>query len=175
MRRKPAGKRNAPPGCLTTELCRAVKLNKNMNKPYIKACPFCGEEWCSTRNAGNNGVLRQVYCRDADCGARGPARPSEDHAICAWNNRAGDRQPVTPETVGVKALASATGSGAGVESGDITVICERCGGQGWYPWFDGLGRETHQEQCESCYGTGRVEKAKPQPNAGADLQPRRKE
>lgn len=53
----------------------------------VLACPFCGETWCSIRNAGNNGVLRQVYCRDVDCGARGPARPSEDHAIAAWNNR----------------------------------------------------------------------------------------
>ncbi len=57
------------------------------------------------------------------------------------------------------------GSAAGVESGDNTVTCERCGGQGWYPAFDGHGNETHQEQCEACYGTGRVEKAKPQPNA----------
>lgn len=53
----------------------------------LLACPFCGETWCSVRNAGNNGVLRQVYCRDVDCGARGPARPSEQHAIVAWNNR----------------------------------------------------------------------------------------
>ena len=50
-------------------------------------CPFCGNEWCSLRSAGSRGVFRQVYCRDADCGARGPERPSEDHAIAAWNNR----------------------------------------------------------------------------------------
>ena len=78
-----------------------------MENPKIKACPFCGETWCSLRNAGNNGVLRQVYCRDVDCGVRGPARPSEDHAIAAWNNRAGDRQPMTPESNSVKALVSA--------------------------------------------------------------------
>lgn len=55
----------------------------------LLACPFCGNKWCSIRNAGAKGVLRQVYCRDVDCGARGPARPSEDHAIAAWNNRPG--------------------------------------------------------------------------------------
>jgi hypothetical protein len=27
---------------LTDKLCRAVKLNKNMDNPEIKACPFCG-------------------------------------------------------------------------------------------------------------------------------------
>lgn len=51
------------------------------------SCPFCGNDWCSIRNAGNKGVLRQVYCRDVDCGARGPERPSDYHAIAAWNNR----------------------------------------------------------------------------------------
>ncbi len=61
-------------------------------------------------------------------------------------------------------FAPVIGSDAGVESGDNTVTCERCGGQGWYPAFDGHGNEIHQEQCEACYGTGRVEQAKPQPN-----------
>lgn len=56
------------------------------------------------------------------------------------------------------------GCAAGVESGDSTETCEQCGGQGWYPWFDGHGNETHQEQCEACYGTGRVDKRQPQHN-----------
>lgn len=84
-----------------------------MNTQKIQACPFCGEQWCSLRNAGNNGVMRQVYCRDADCGARGPIRPSEDHAIAAWNNRAGGHQPAThAEADGVVPFASASGCAA---------------------------------------------------------------
>ncbi len=57
----------------------------------IEACPFCGEALCSIRNVGKDEVFRQVYCRDVDCGARGPSRPSEQHAIVAWNNRAIDK------------------------------------------------------------------------------------
>ena len=51
-----------------------------------------------------------------------------------------------------------------LEETEPTVPCERCGGQGWYPQFDHHGRETHQDQCEACHGTGRVEKVKPLPN-----------
>jgi|GEM_PF-213717 len=43
------------------------------------------------------------------------------------------------------------------------TTCEQCGGVGFYPRFDGDGRETHQEQCEFCYGTGRVKKPAPAP------------
>ena len=86
-----------------------------MLEPKAKACPFCGNEWASLRNAGNNGVLRQVYCREVDCGARGPIRPSDDHAVAAWNNRAGDRQPTASKPEEIKALASATCSAAGVK------------------------------------------------------------
>lgn len=46
------------------------------------------------------------------------------------------------------------------------IVCEQCGGQGWYPRFDGHGNETHQEQCEACYGTGRVEKVEPPKGEG---------
>ena len=41
-------------------------------------------------------------------------------------------------------------------------LCGRCGGQGWYPWFDGNGVETHQQPCEKCRGTGH-----PQPDPTA--------
>ena len=61
-------------------------------------------------------------------------------------------------------LAPATCSGAVVESEDNTVICERCNGNGWTVGRNEYEWETFQEQCETCYGTGRIEKAKPQPN-----------
>ena len=61
-------------------------------------------------------------------------------------------------------LAAARGSDAGVES-ETTTTCETCGGYGWHPNFDGHGTEIGTPQCETCDGTGRVEKAKPQPNA----------
>ena len=45
-------------------------------------------------------------------------------------------------------------------------LCGRCGGQGWYPWFDGNGVETHQQPCEKCRGTGHPQ---PDPTALRDL------
>lgn len=51
-----------------------------------------------------------------------------------------------------------------VESEDNTVICERCNGYGWTVGRNEHEWETFQEQCETCYGAGGVEKAKPQPN-----------
>ena len=159
----PAKGRSDSSSRITTELCHAVKLNKNMEMEQMVACPRCGSD-AETVKLYDNSEITTAQCSNENCGHPSAVGLNKAMACKAWNIRAGGRKPTVLETGGVKALASATGSGAGVESGDITVICERCGGQGWYPWFDGLGRETHQEQCEACYGTGRVEKAKPQPN-----------
>ena len=52
------------------------------------------------------------------------------------------------------------GSAAAHESG---TPCERCGGQGWYPWYDSHEHEI-QTQCEMCNGTGRIEERQPPPN-----------
>jgi DnaJ-class molecular chaperone len=60
------------------------------------------------------------------------------------------------------------GCAAGVESGDNTEPCERCNGNGWTVGRNDYEWETFQEQCEACYGTGRVEKAKPQHNAAGE-------
>lgn len=62
-------------------------------------------------------------------------------------------------------LAAPTLLSCGVESEDST--CERCGGQGWYPWYDSHEHEI-QQPCEACNGTGRVAKRQPQDNAAGE-------
>ena len=85
------------------ELCHAVKFQSDMQMPKIKACPFCDSE-----NAAPDEHNFRVVC--PTCGAAGPDfNTSRRSAILEWNVRAGDRQPVAPETERVKALASATG------------------------------------------------------------------
>lgn len=56
-------------------------------------------------------------------------------------------------------LAAPHGSAAEVES----EVCPECDGQGWWGCHNQISQHI-QIQCETCYGTGRVEKAKPQPN-----------
>lgn len=57
-----------------------------MNKPL--PCPFCGNEHISLRFIDSKQIMRVAYCRDVDCGARGPARLDDEWAMTAWNNRA---------------------------------------------------------------------------------------
>lgn len=81
-----------------------------MNNPEIKACPFCGGEaklMLTTSDATIDHRHTVVCARP--CGGSGQVATSPALAIEAWNNRAGDRQTTTPESTGVKALASASG------------------------------------------------------------------
>ena len=57
------------------------------------------------------------------------------------------------------ALDVPAGSVADQESG---MLCEQCGGQGWY--MDGPPEDPQQRQCENCYGTGRTEERQPPQN-----------
>ena len=104
---------------LTTELCRAVKLNKNMSKSKNQACPFNlhilgpddiiphAEEITALREANAlNLMMAKEHRRHAN-------DPNFPWSMAVVEARAGDRQPVTPEPKEHKALASATGS-AGV-------------------------------------------------------------
>lgn len=79
-----------------------------MNMPEIKACPFCG-----SKDVIVNSKHRVTCMR---CGGAGPdCESSNKSAILEWNIRAGDERPLSPETVGVKALASATCCAATLE------------------------------------------------------------
>lgn len=90
-----------------------------MENTGLKACPFCGSEKVEVTFYNKPSVVCQ------NCWAGGPnaneltAYDTKEgagmEAAYLWNKRAGDRQPAMPETVGVKALASATGSAARVE------------------------------------------------------------
>ena len=60
--------------------------------------------------------------------------------------------------LGAKA-AQRPGSAAVIES--ETQPCERCGGEGY---FYAHSKAHFAVNCENCGGTGRVKKAKPQPN-----------
>ena len=84
---------------------------------------------------------------------------------------AGDEQPASVEPEELKALASATGSAAGVES----EACSSCEGNGSISYNPNLNPNafpaTASAKCTHCGGTGSVEKAKPQPNAADQTPP----
>ena len=63
-------------------------------------------------------------------------------------------------------LAEAQAKNARLAAALDESLCGRCGGQGWYPWFDGNEVETHQQPCEKCSGTGHPQ---PDPPALRDL------
>ena len=86
-----------------------------MNSTEIKACPFCGGP-AEVRPREDYYNFR-VFCKDDKCGCSSLGRGQTfEQAVEWWNRRAGDRQPVTPEVEGVKALASATGWASLVEA-----------------------------------------------------------
>jgi hypothetical protein len=74
-----------------------------MSEEKLLACPFCGTE--ESERDGTKGTQHKDDCYIILMETELPNSPLR---IMAWNRRAGDRQPATPETVGVKALASAT-------------------------------------------------------------------
>jgi hypothetical protein len=90
-----------------------------MNEEKLKACPFCGSE--ESERDGTNGTQHKDDCYIILMETELPNSPLR---IMAWNRRAGDRQPVASETVGVKALASATGYAAALERA-ITALTYR--------------------------------------------------
>lgn len=87
------------------------QTEKNMKNPKLKACPFCGSQPESKEIIYTGFPIFQweVKCQQCRCATAHSYKTQKD-AEMKWNVRAGDLQPVTPETVGVKALASATGS-----------------------------------------------------------------
>lgn len=96
---------------LTTELCRAVKLKNNMEMEQMVACPRCGSEPVLEKIYDNTEITT-AKCSNANCKHSSVTGLNEGMARNLWNIRAGGRKPAMPETVGVKALASATGSAA---------------------------------------------------------------
>ena len=86
-----------------------------MNETKPLACPFCGGENIGTITpSGGSGREILLCCSNADCTVQVWGKDRAD-AIAKWNRRAGGRKPAMPETVDVKALASATCSAARVE------------------------------------------------------------
>ena len=83
-----------------------------MNSTEIKACPICGEprkHFAVTKWRDVNGA----WCYTEACEWCGSSFLRETlDGKTGKSPRAGDRQPVTPEVEGVKALASATCSAA---------------------------------------------------------------
>ena len=81
------------------------------NKPSLPDLEYC--PWCRGNPKMTETHKDHWHVQCESCGAR---RESSFHnqyiAADSWNSRAGDRQPAMPETVGVKALASATGTAA---------------------------------------------------------------
>jgi hypothetical protein len=84
-----------------------------MKNPKLKACPFCGSQPESKEIIYTGFPIFQweVKCQRCRCATAHSYKTQKD-AETKWNVRAGDRQPMTPETVSVKALASATCSPA---------------------------------------------------------------
>ena len=108
-----------------------------MENPEIKACPFCGSEAKLTE--GPHG--KRIYCRhDSTCLIRGQI--VYDFNLTEWNRRAGDRQPAPPETGGVKALASATGSAAA----EIVKALKNPRVLRWTTWDVFAGRQINHER-----------------------------
>jgi hypothetical protein len=125
---------------LTTELCHAVKLKRNMNSTEIKACPFCGGT-AEARPREDYYDFR-VFCKDDKCGCSSPAKGHTfEQAQEWWNRRAGDRQPVVPETgsakgVGISDLlirARQPKQGDTYHAGDLSCVVKSIDdGQVWY-------------------------------------------
>jgi len=80
-----------------------------MENPEIIACPTCGGE-AEVTPCKIKGVVSHWKVKCPSCGSAGPYSTLKDLAINFWNYGAGGREPAMSKTVGVKALASATGS-----------------------------------------------------------------
>lgn len=50
----------------------------------LKACPFCGFEYCGFGNPGNQDEL--IWC--PECFTDGPLADTKDEAVALWNTRA---------------------------------------------------------------------------------------
>lgn len=75
-----------------------------MNSTEIKACPFCGSDEISVGSRSDHPDESQAWVACHKCGASGPVAETESKAICHWNARAGDLQPITSETVGIEGV-----------------------------------------------------------------------
>ena len=102
---------------LTESYAACVKLNKNMDKPEIKACPACGKparvskQWSPRYNK----AFYSVGCETDKCLGNLHHRPciaDESGAVSRWNEGAGDREPAVAKTPKPSTLASANGSDA---------------------------------------------------------------
>lgn len=51
--------------------------------PYVRPCPFCGNETLLTKSIGGPGLPYYVYC--FRCRADGPNGDTEQEAIDRWN------------------------------------------------------------------------------------------
>ena len=110
-----------------------------MEKPEIKACPRiytrCPSCHNTTLTIGTNGDL---LCTWIDCKDPTLIDRIGQYGPCV----AGDRQPVTLETVGVKALASATGSAAA----EIVKALKNPRVLRWTTWDVFAGRQINHER-----------------------------
>jgi len=167
-----------------------------MNSTEIKACPTCGSEATLTP-CNLKSVLKHWKVKCPTCGSSGPYSSLKDLAINFWNYGAGGKQPAPPEVEDVKALASATGSAAapktegskGIDWLRLVVMVENTeANRKIAGTLIVSGRRTAElfegkkiVKCEALQIFGmdsskeKSPKAEAQPNAGADLQPRRKE
>lgn len=55
----------------------------------LKPCPFCGGDAYIDDDTMGHSV---VCCKNIECRAQGPFRPTDDEAIAAWNTRASDAE-----------------------------------------------------------------------------------
>ena len=100
------------PSSLTMELCRAVKLKNNMNESQNLACrvrPILEAIIEEARNQHADILTEQSW--NSDYTLEISLRVREIRAL-AQLLKAGGREPTTPESTDVKALASATCSTA---------------------------------------------------------------
>jgi hypothetical protein len=78
-----------------------------MEMEQMVACPRCGSE-PELEKIYDNTEITTAKCSNANCKHSSVTGLNEEMARKLWNIRAGDQKPAMPETVGVKALASAT-------------------------------------------------------------------
>jgi hypothetical protein len=80
-----------------------------MEIEQMVACPRCGSE-PELVKLYDNTEITTAKCSNSNCKHSSVTGLDETMARKLWNIRAGGRKPAVPETAGVKALASATGS-----------------------------------------------------------------
>ncbi len=60
------------------------------NNYKLKDCPFCGSPYASTpemKSYYNSYTGRQYFVECMNCGATSCHKPTEEHAVKAWNKR----------------------------------------------------------------------------------------